>query len=123
MPITRTTLQALTTQTGPFTGSAVDVSGITGDFTIKLRVDALTAGNSARLIFEESVDNFTTVIETGAGLNTATGLTSGPEGVTVSFKRRDFGSLSKIGAPNGKLRIRLAAIDGGSITYESWSET
>lgn len=123
MPITKTFLQTLTTQSGALASSGVDVSGITGDFTVKLRIHALSVGNNARFVLEESTNAFSTVIPTGVGWNSATGLTTGPEGITLSWKRRDFGALCKAGVTNGEMRLNLVELDGGSTQYECWIES
>src|SRR5579872_443582 len=118
----RTTFQALTTQTAPFSGAWIDVSGITGDFILKIRVHALTQGNNCQFLIEESPDG-TTVVETGLGLSIGGGTWPPAEGLCVSFRRRDLGNLSKFGVTGGKARLRLDQIDGGQVQYESWLET
>lgn len=47
-------IQAQTTQTGAFTGSNVDTSGISGDWTLKIDVNGLTAGASARFVIADN---------------------------------------------------------------------
>jgi hypothetical protein len=126
MPITRTDLQVAVTKTAPFSGAWVDVSAITGDFTVLLRVKNIDTGSSVRFLFEESPDG-SAVVATGLGFaftNAENSEVINPslpiEGIAAcSFRRRDFGAFTKIGTAGGKLRVRLDQIDSGSVTYEA----
>ena len=63
-----TFIQATITKSAPFVGAAVDISGIVGDWTVKVRAHgdesapggapSLLAGQNAGIVIEESSDNF-----------------------------------------------------------------
>jgi hypothetical protein len=122
MPITRTTLLAKTTQTAATANAGVDVSGITGDFTIKIRVDALSPNaGSAKIQIEESTNSFTNAY-TVFKQDFLGGLP--PEGVTVSYRKYQSETTSLAGTASAKFRVNLIELNGTSpsITYEAWIE-
>src|SRR5689334_22421569 len=102
--MTVTFLQAQVTKSATFVGAGVDVSGITGDFTIKCKVHgdesatggaaSLLAGQAARIVIEESVDNFTTIFALKV-FNFLGGMP--PEGANLSVKKEDLAKTSKFG--------------------------
>lgn len=117
MPINTLSIESAT-QTGAHQSAGVDVSGLTGDWTLKLQVLSLTAAKHARIVFEESVDNFTTVFPV-AEFNFL-GPYQDPNGSQVSFKKRDAAGGSKFGVASGKVRLNLIQIDGSAtIVYNA----
>jgi hypothetical protein len=119
--ISITTIQAPTTKSAAFQGAGVDVSGITGDWTLKIRVTKLTAGKTVRFQFSDTVDNFTTVTA-GRTLSFA-GEISPAADVTRSVQKYDFPQL-RMGVASAKVRLEITAIDaGGSVDYTAWVES
>jgi len=115
-----TAVQAKVTKTAAFNGASLDISGITGDWTLVLKVDKLTAGKKARFTFEDSVDAFTAKI---AGPSFSVKGEVAPEADrTFSVKKADFPSL-RFGTGSAVLRLALTEIDASSsVDYEAWLE-
>ena len=122
MPITRNTLLAKTTQTAATANAGVSVSGITGDFTIKLRVDSITPGASAKIQIEETTNGFTTTY-TVFKQDFVNALP--PEGTTVSYRKYQSETTSLAGQAGAQFRVNLIELNGTSpsITYEAWLES
>ena len=133
--MTLTEIQAQTTVTTATTGSNVDVSGITGDWTLKLNVsdqEDSTAANTplTRFGFEDSVNGTACMAGPAASF---LGKIEKSYDKVKSFKKADFPDL-RLGQTGGLLRLKLLAIDGktaagviaasitGSVTYRAWLE-
>lgn len=117
---TRTAVQALVTKTAAFNGSSVDISAVTGDWTLFIRVAKLTAAKKARLGFQDSVDAFTNNLA-GPAISVKGEVGTDYDKV-YSFKKQDFPSL-RFGTGSAVLRAVLIEIDGSSsIDYEAWYE-
>ncbi len=119
--MTFTDIQASTTKTATFNGASIDVSGFTGDWTIKLQVSALTDAKQARFVFQDSVNDFTASIS-GPCFNMKGYMTAVNDKVK-SFKKQDFPGL-RLGTASARLRLALVDLDGSaSVTYRSWIES
>ena len=123
--MTLTEVQARATKTAAFTGSGIDVSGITGDWTLKLQVEALadsTAVNvpAVRFGFEDTVTDYTASI-VGPTISFKGTLAKSYDKVK-SFKKQDFPDL-RVGIANAHLALSVTDIEsGGSVTYRAWLE-
>jgi len=130
MPVNRKTISS-GTATGTFQSAGVGVADVSGDWTIKCLVSAFstapgpTPGN-ARLVVEESADEFATV--TALAVLDFVG-TLPPEGQVVSVRKREFTGTSLIGKTNGmtaaEVRVNIAEVNGSSpvaLTYNAWIE-
>lgn len=122
--MTLTAVQAITTQTGAFAGTPIDISGITGNWTLKLQVAALSDSGSAtpvcRFAFEDSVNSFTASLA-GPTVSFQGALTNVADRVT-SFKQQDFPDL-RTGVSGALLRLHLTNLENtGSVTYHAWLE-
>jgi hypothetical protein len=116
-----TEIQASIQKTAVFTGSGVDISGITADWTIKLQVSQLTAGSIARFVFEESVDGFTTTF--GGPTWEFKGDIESTFDKVKSIKKQDFPGLV-FGTSGGKIRLHLTELTASSsVTFHGWSES
>ena len=116
-------IQALTTQTAAFTGSGVSISGITGDWTLKLQIASLTdtaTTPSIRLQFTDTVNAFTSTL---AGPTfSLQGALSNSADVVFSWKKKDFPDL-RFGVSSAQLRMDLTNIDStATIAYHGWVE-
>lgn len=122
------TIAALTTgvQTVTDTGAitpttGLDISGISADMTIKVRVSALTAAKKARIVLEDSVNGFTAAVPV-AEINIVGPIVSGANR-TFSFKsNQDIPGLRK-NVSNGVLRLNVVSIDSASsLSLDAWAE-
>lgn len=116
-------IQALVTKTGTFTGTGVDVSGITGDWTLKIQVATQSATSptvaQTRFQFTDSVNSFTASL---AGPTFSfRGKVSNDADIVRSFKKADFPDL-RLGTANALLRLDLVALTGDSTSYSGWVE-
>lgn len=137
--MTHTDFQAKVAKTAAFQGASVDISGITGDWTLVLEVYGLDATDTVRFQFSDSVDAFTTVVAgptvavTGQlGSNSPTdsgGASAGlvgayfPNPRRFTFKKADFpdyrcGTASAV----GRLEITRITGTGPSVTYMGFIE-
>jgi hypothetical protein len=108
-----------TKTTGIYPSPTLDVSTITGDYTIFLRIVNLSG--VVRFTFNDSMDGFAT-----EGLPGPPYSMKGPIGPTnpilKSFSRRDFPSL-RLGTPGAMVRLILTELTGDAsktVTFESW---
>lgn len=123
--MTFTQVQAQITKTAAFVGSGVDVSGLTGDWTLKINVSAMSdsATNTPliRLLFEDTVNSFTAALA-GPVVSFKGALFPASDKVH-SFKKQDFPDL-RLGTASAQLRLSLSNIlSTGSITYRAWIES
>jgi hypothetical protein len=118
--MTLTEVQSRTTKTASFTGSGLDVSGITGDWTIKFQLESLTAAKQARFTFEDTITDYTASLA-GPTINFK-GETEKSYDRVKSFKKQDFPGL-RLGVASAQLRLKLSDMDSGATAiYRSWLE-
>lgn len=118
--MTLTEVQARVSKTTAFTGTGIDVSAITGDWTLKIQVESLTSAKKARFAFEDTVNDYTASLA-GPTFNFLGTLASSYDKVK-SFKKQDFPSL-RLGTASAQLRLKLSEIDGSATcVYRAWLE-
>lgn len=118
--MTLTEIQARVTKTASFIGSGIDVSGITGDWTLKLQVESLTDQKLMRLAFEDTVNDYTASLA-GPTISFKGALASSYDKVK-SFKKQDFPGL-RLGTASAQLRANLTALDSAAIVvFRAWLE-
>lgn len=121
--MTISTVLAKTTSTAAATGGTqLDISGVTGDWTLVLEVLAMNDGNACRFGFQDSVDAFTNNLA-GPTISLSGKLTSSaPRRFTVT--KKDFPNL-RCGVASAVLRLNLLEITGSSksVTYQAWLES
>lgn len=135
--MTLTEIQARVTKTAAFTGTGLDVSGITGDWTLKVQVEALADSTAinvpvVRFGFEDTVTDYTASL-TGPTISFKGTLAKSFDKVK-SFKKQDFPSL-RAGVTSSQLRLKLLELSAyasgaatptttttGSCTYRAWIE-
>lgn len=115
----RTDIQAAVTRTGGAVGSGVDVSGISAGWTLGVKIGPFSAGESASIQIEDSVDDFAADTRVVAVIPLTGGQVSGAER-NVSI--RPYELNSRIGVANATMRAVLKDLSGGSITYALWLE-
>lgn len=129
--MTITTVQAKVAKTGAFNGASIDISGMTGDWTLVIEIMLQSGTNPiSRFSFQDSVDAFTTPLA-GPGVSVA-GIIGGATGTgpatnvkRYTFQKRDFPDM-RFGTASAVLRLALLALDGSgspSVTYQSWIES
>ena len=116
-------IQSQITKTAAFTGSGVDISGITGDWTLKLNMSNLADSSTTpivRFAFEDTVNDYTASLA-GPTVSFKGAIAKSYDKVK-SFKKQDFPDL-RLGTGSAQLRLKLSNIEsGGSCTYRAWLE-
>jgi hypothetical protein len=111
------------TKTAAFTGAGIDISGITGDWTLKINVQSLADASTTpvvRLSFEDTVNDYTASLA-GPTVSFKGALSNNADKVK-SFKKQDFPDL-RLGTSSAQLRLKLSNIEsGGSCNYRAWLE-
>ena len=126
--MTITSLQSSTTQSAAFDGAVLDVSALTGDFTVKLQISSLTSAKSAMLALEGAAAATFPASPTPANtlwVVQAKGPTGSAYDRVFSIHSRDLPYVGGaiFGQTNGKFRVSLTAIDASaSVTYSAWIE-
>lgn len=119
--MTLTDVQATVTKTAAFTGTGIDVSGFTGDWTLKIQVQALTANKNVRFGFVDTVNDFTASV-TGPTFS-FTGQLAASYDRVKSFKKQAFPDL-RLGTASAKLRLDVSRMDSAaSVSYKAWIES
>jgi hypothetical protein len=122
MPQITTTIQPPVTNAGVFQGAGVDVSGIIGNWTLRIKVTKLTAGKNVRFQFTDSTDNFSADKGTGPTF-CFTGEIQPVADVVRSIRQHDAPTL-RVGVASAKLRLEVTAIEeGASVDYSAWLES
>jgi hypothetical protein len=116
-----TGLQTGLTATGAITPTAgLDISGITGDFTIFIQIANGQAAKKRKIQLEDSVNGFT-ASQVVAVFDTQGAVSSGADRV-ISFKRQDIPSC-RCGTASAVLRANLASQTAGdSNDIRAWIE-
>jgi hypothetical protein len=121
--MTRTDL-ASTTRTSAAADTGVDISGITGDWTIVIEILDLHSASgtpSVRIAIQDSVDTFSNNLPGPAVCVSGTVTTGATK--RYSFKKADFPNL-RFGTGSATLRTNVAQLLGTSpsITYHAYFE-
>lgn len=118
----KTDIQPTVSKTANFTGAAVDVSSIAArSWTLFVKVVSFTAGQSAVLTVEDSVDNFASDVRPVVVQHVVGGTSSDAENL-IGYRWHQAPD-TRFGTASAKLRIKLNALSGGSITYSAWVES
>lgn len=92
-----------------------DISGLSGDFTLRLNINGLTAGKNAVVCVQDSADGFVSDIKTLWTENVAGGQGSAFYVPVNSFSVRAYQLPSlRIGVANARLRLFVQELDGGA---------
>jgi len=123
LPTDITTGAQTVTTTGAVTPTAgLSVAALTGDYTLAIEVDNLTAGATARLQIEDTTNAFT-----GANALLVWDVTGQVEAQVQSIKktwRKYELPDSKFGVSGGAFRLNVTQLNGTSpsLTVHSWIE-
>lgn len=117
-----TTAEQTITTTGAVTPTAgLDISGISGDFTIKIAMRSLTAAKTCRIQLEDSVNAFTAVVAVWS-TNFIGSLTSATDEV-LSIRKYQLPN-NRFGTSSAVLRVNVTAIDATTTAIlHAWLET
>jgi len=98
----------------------VDISGIDGDWTIKLQVESLTEAKKIILAFEDTVDDFSNSV-IGPTVNTVGEISKTADKVW-SWTYRNWPSL-RFGTASAELRLNCLSIDAATTAHvRAWIE-
>lgn len=107
------------TSTGAITGS-LDISGVTGDFTVKLRIAALTAAKSVTIALQDTVDAYSA--SRTQWVKQFTGLIAEGADLVVSISKRELPHF-RAGTASAECRFNILVIDGSaSVDTHGWLE-
>ena len=124
-------LSAGVTGTGSYTsGGAVsqafDVSALTGPWTLRVRIESLTAGKKLLLGLQDSADGFAADIKTlgvanitGSSPSGCSGIACGPA-IEYTFRGDYLFPSARVGVTNGRLRLTVQSIDASASATISW---
>jgi hypothetical protein len=121
------------TATGAITPTAgVDISAMTGDATVWVDILSLTAGKTARIQLEDSVNAFTASVplgvfdvtgQIGQGGTTYTAGALNPTTQKQSLRKYQLPS-NRFGTSSAVLRLNVTAIDSSaSLSFSAWIES
>lgn len=101
-----------TYSSGGVVTEATDISGLSGDNTIRLAISSLTSAANVLISIQDSADGFVSDIKTLAVVNVTGAITSGtPQ--TYVFRQYSLPS-ARLGVTNGRLRLYVQSISGSS---------
>lgn len=115
-------LSAGVTGTGAYSSGgkvsiAQDISGLSGDFTVRVVINGLTAAKNAVVCLQDSADGFVSDIVTLACTNVSGAVATG---TSQSFTWRKYQVPSlRLGVTNGRLRVNVQQIDGSATVTTS----
>jgi len=104
------------TGTGSYTSGgavseATDVSGLAAPWTLRLRVEALTAGTQAVIAIQDSADGFVNDIKTLAVVPVPAGSNSLGSAIEKTFPSYSLPE-ARIGVASGRVRLVVSALQG-----------
>ena len=104
---------------------ASDISGVLADWTLKLRVESLTAGKKIQIALQDSVDGFVNDIVTRATVNVQGQIMSSPTFAAKDFEWRKYDVPStRFGTASARLRLSVLAVDAAATAVVSaWYES
>jgi hypothetical protein len=119
--ITRTYLQALVSKTATFAGSSVDVSGLSTNATLVIRVQSFDAANTARIQVTDSADGFSSDIVAVTVQHIQGGETASAD-LVFRIPWYDIPD-ARFGVSSAHMKAQVTSISGGTLTYEVWIES
>jgi len=102
---------------------ALDISGISGDYSVKLRVESLTAAKKIQIAIQDSVDGFVNDIVTRGTINVAGQILTASMRDVLELRSYDIPSM-RFGTANAKMRLNVLAIDStATAVVTCWYES
>jgi hypothetical protein len=116
-----TTSVQTVTATGPVTPTTgLDISGVSGDATVVVEVSGLTAGKTARIQLEDTVNAFTAA--TALAVINVTGQIDGRSSDRYTWRKYQLPN-NVFGSASAKLRANVTALDAGAtLSLHAWLE-
>jgi hypothetical protein len=99
---------------------AVPISAVTGDWTLRMRIEGMLAGLSAEVAIEDSVDGITWI--TRVTRNVKGAVLSGAMLDVMEVRKYDFPSI-RFGTANAVIRVNVLSLDAtNTVTVTAWFE-
>ena len=100
---------------------ALPINTITGDWTLRVRLESLTANKNVEFVIEDSVDGITWI--TRFGKNIKGEVKTGAMLDVISLRKYDYPML-RFGAANAVLRLNILAVDSAATAViTAWYES
>jgi hypothetical protein len=107
------------TAAGAVTGT-LDISGLSGDFTVKIRVTELSAEKTAVIALEDSVNAFTAAVQ--QAVVQVRGAVKPEAEKVFSFKKADLPAF-RLGTASGVCRINVLSVTATpGLKVHAWLE-
>jgi hypothetical protein len=113
-------------------GSGLDISALTGDYTLFVRIGNLSSATgtpSAIIAIEDTVDNFTgkvqqAVIQVNGQISGSSSASAGQSDKVYSFRKNSELPNMRAGTASAKVRVNVLVLGGGtpSLTVDAWIE-
>jgi hypothetical protein len=115
-----TTGEQSVTTTGAITGS-LDTSGLTGDYTVKIRVRGLTSAQNIQIVLEDTA-NVTPYSDALQPFSATFAGVAQPEGETLSVRSYQIPAC-RFGATHTALRVNAQVVTGSpTALVQAWLE-
>jgi len=116
-----TSVQTVTSSGAVAATAGVDVSAVTGDYSVVVEVVSLTASKTARIQLEDTTNGWTTA--TALDVINVTGTIDSRYDERFTKRKYQLPN-SQAGVTNGKFRVNVTAIDSAaSLQLHAWLET
>jgi len=102
---------------------ALPIAAITGDFTVRVRVESLTPGKNIQIAIQDSVDGFVNDIVTRATINVEGAVLTTAMLDAIEARSYQIPSM-RFGVANAKMRLNVLAIDAAATAViTAWYES
>jgi hypothetical protein len=100
---------------------ALPIAGVTGDWTLRLRIESAVAALNAEVALEDSVDGITWITRVAKNFKGSVAKTAMLD--ILELRKYDYPSF-RFGTANAVMRLNVLAIDGGNtIVTTCWYES
>ena len=116
----RTIVESVATHSTTGSLGSIDVSALSGDFTLTLTIHSLTGAKRASICVQDSLDSFASDATTQAAAENIAGPIGPPPGPPVVYTWRSYQlPSSRIGQASAKLRLFISSLDAGGTVITS----
>jgi hypothetical protein len=106
-----------TYSSGGYVTEALDVSGISAPWTIRLRIEGLSANSAAVIYIQDSATGFVSDVQNLAVYQVSGGVANASQEIEKTWRDYELGPTARIGVQNGRLRVLIYSLtSGASIT-------
>lgn len=100
---------------------AKDVSGLQGDYTLRININGLTATKNAMVCLQDSADGFVNDIVSLWCVGLQGGSSTGFYNPPIGYSQRMYQVPSaRIGVTNARMRLNVTQLDAGATVTASW---